>query len=132
MKSDDFKVCYGYSSYEVSLNGSVREVRSKKTVKTYTFDDGTIYVVLKKGKHYRKIKVAELIALTYLEHKEYDVLVCLNGNWNDYSISNYKWVNPDYKLKTSPKFGSRLKEPKEIMKCPKMVKSENSILVAFL
>ena len=94
MKSDDFKVCCGYSSYEVSLNGSVREVRSKKTVKTYTFDDGTIYVVLKKGKHYRKIKVAELIALTYLEHKEYDVLVCLNGNWNDYSISNYKWVNP--------------------------------------
>ena len=103
--SEEFKPCVSYNAYEVSLDGRVRVRASKKLVKIVTLNMVN-YVVIKIGMYSGKgefknkaikrktIKVSEMIARTYLKKKKDDLLRCINGDWNDYSLTNYEWYNP--------------------------------------
>jgi len=103
--SEEFKPCVSYNAYEVSLDGRVRVRSTKKLAKVVTLNKVN-YVVIKIGMYSEKgkakgnikktktIKVSEMIARTYLKKKKDDLLRCINGNWNDYSLANYEWYNP--------------------------------------
>lgn len=97
MEGLKFKRCSGYLGYEAALDGTIRYVsRGKATVlKTiHPFNDDTNYVRVKLFSKFKQVKVSYMIALAFLPKKKGDILKCINGNWNDYDISNYKWENP--------------------------------------
>ena len=94
-KSNEFVSGKGcYSGYEVSLDGKVRQRRTGKLLKIKQFRNGPNYVFIKINKKTKKMKVAELIANVYKKKKRKDMLRCVNGDWNDYSLDNLEWYNP--------------------------------------
>ena len=97
MEREEFHKIKGYFGYEVSLNGHVRRTSHGKTTDLdviQPFGRDVNYVRMKIGKDHKEAKVSYLIALAFLPKERGDVLICMNGDWNDYSIDNYMWVNP--------------------------------------
>ncbi len=97
---NEFKPCRSYNGYEVSRDGRVRVRRTGKELKISEFPNGVKHVnivvgMYTKHKHYKKVKVGEMVARTYLRAKKaHEILHCKNSDWNDYDMSNYEWYDP--------------------------------------
>ena len=95
-----FKTCRSFNAYEVSLDGRVRVRKTGKELTVSSFPTGVKYVNIVLGmysgkKKGRKVAVGELVARTYLRAKDsHEMLHCINGDWNDYSLDNWEWYDP--------------------------------------
>ena len=96
----EFKVCRSFNAYEVSRDGRVRVRKTGNELTVSRFPTGVKYVYIMLGmysgkKKGRKVAVGELVARTYLRAKDsHEILHCINGDWNDYSIDNWEWYDP--------------------------------------
>lgn len=88
-----FEVCADHPNYLVSKDGRIYCENIGELVKPIKIG-GVSFVEIWAIDTRQYIKVAEMIARTYLEHDQNDRLKCINGNWNDYSLTNYVWCKP--------------------------------------
>ena len=96
-----FKTCRSFNAYEVSLDGRVRVRKTGKELIVKKYPNGIKYVRFAIGlytgkkKKPRKVSIGELVARTFLRaRKDHEILHCINGDWNDYSIDNWEWYDP--------------------------------------
>lgn len=89
----EFLKCKKYSRYEVSREGVVRVAKTKQVL-TPREIFGVPYVKITYGSRTFTLKVAYMIASTYLPYERgMQDLKCIDGNWSNYDLSNFEWYN---------------------------------------
>lgn len=91
-----WKECFGFSKYEVSTEGRVRNKKTKRILSTYSGDKGYIKVGLfSDSKKKYVIKVHRLVALTYIaKPDDLSQVDHINRNRADNRLENLRWSSP--------------------------------------
>ena len=86
-----WKPLRNFPSYNGSSEGRIMNIRTQRIMKTFKNDNGYIQVCLRKNNKQYTVKVARVIAETFLgEHPGMDV-VYKNGDRSDVCVDNLEW-----------------------------------------
>lgn len=89
----EFLQCRKYGKYEVSREGVIRVIKTKQVLKVKDLF-GIPYVTIMYGKKTVTLKVAYMVAATYLPAEPGKrELKCLDGDWSNFDPANYEWYN---------------------------------------
>ena len=86
-----WKPLKNFPSYNGSSEGRIMNIRTRRIMKTFANDRGYIQVCLRKNNRQYTVRVARVIAETFLgEHPGMDVSY-KNGDRSDINIDNLEW-----------------------------------------
>ena len=86
-----WKPLRNFPSYNGSSEGRIMNIRTQRIMKTFKNDNGYIQVCLRKNNKQYTVKVARVIAETFLgEHPGMDVAY-KNGDRSDVCVDNLEW-----------------------------------------
>lgn len=113
--SEIWKQIKGYSSYQVSSMGQVRNSKTGRILKTQTSRrNGYVYTHLSKNNVVKAYRVHRLVAETFLSGRK-DQVNHINGIKNDNRVENLEWVsgseNQLHRYRVLKKDGGRKKIP---------------------
>ena len=88
-----FRIIPNYNNYEVSENGILRNVKTKKELKTWDTNGYEYCRVINENGHY-KIGIHRLIGITWIDNPDnLPVIDHIDRNKKNNHISNLRWVS---------------------------------------
>jgi hypothetical protein len=89
---EEYKIIKNYENYEISNYGNLRNVKTKKILKTWECN-GYEYCRIINNDGYKKITIHRLVALSFLENPNNLLEIDhINKIRNDNNIINLRWV----------------------------------------
>lgn len=100
MGKEIWKTLSGYTTFEGSNIGKIRNIKSGNVYKIYIRKDGRCQVNLREGSKTRPEKVHRLIAKAFIPNPENKSQVNhKNGNQSDNRVINLEWATPSENTK---------------------------------
>ena len=100
-----WKPLKNFPSYNGSSEGRIMNIKTQRILKTFMNYKGYVLVCLRKNNRQYTVRVAQVIAETFLgEHPGMDITY-KNGNRSDIDISNLEWCTRSYNTKHSFELG---------------------------
>lgn len=102
-----WKPLKNFPSYNGSSEGRIMNIKTQRILKTFVNYKGYVLVCLRKNNRQYTVRVAQVIAETFLgEHPGMDVTY-KNGNRSDIDISNLEWCTRQEIIQRSFERGER-------------------------
>lgn len=86
-----WKPLKNFPSYNGSSEGRIMNIKTQRIMKTHTNERGYIQVCLRKNNQQYTVKVAQVIAETFLGERPGMDVTYKNGNRSDVSVDNLEW-----------------------------------------
>lgn len=103
-----WKPLRNFPSYNGSSEGRIMNIRTQRIMKTFKNDNGYIQVCLRKNNKQYTVKVARVIAETFLgEHPGMDV-VYKNGDRSDVCVDNLEWCTRQEVIRRAFERGTKI------------------------
>ena len=103
-----WKPLRNFPSYNGSSEGRIMNIRTQRIMKTFKNDNGYIQVCLRKNNKQYTVKVARVIAETFLgEHPGMDVAY-KNGDRSDVCVDNLEWCTRQEVIRRAFERGTKI------------------------
>ena len=103
-----WKPLRNFPSYNGSSEGRIMNIRTQRIMKTFKNDNGYIQVCLRKNNKQYTVKVARVIAETFLgEHSGMDVAY-KNGDRSDVCVDNLEWCTRQEVIRRAFERGTKI------------------------
>lgn len=103
-----WKPLKNFPSYNGSSEGRIMNIKTQRILKTFMNYKGYVLVCLRKNNRQYTVRVAQVIAETFLgEHPGMDITY-KNGNRSDIDISNLEWCTRQEVIQRSFERGKRV------------------------
>lgn len=122
-----WKPLKNFPSYNGSSEGRIMNIKTQRILKTFVNYKGYVLVCLRKNNRQYTVRVAQVIAETFLgEHPGMDVTY-KNGNRSDIDISNLEWRTRQEIIQRSFEKGERVPSRQIPIRVVETGKTYNSI-----
>ena len=105
---ETWKPLKNFPSYNGSTEGRIMNIRTQRIMRTYTNSKGYSVVCLRKKNKQYTVRVAKVIAETFLGENPGMDVTYKNGNRSDIDISNLEWCTRQEVIQRSFERGERV------------------------